>query len=207
MENDGRAPWRRSQRFPKHLLSICVSDLWRIGELRLLWHWAGTILSPASSFWKNAAAFEGFYGKPKPSSVSWFCFRVFSQSRRHPDQMLGRSPLVPQYAAEQQLYSALGCLSPSHSLQGHAQAEETHFSCLYLWLHSFGYYIKLMTIGEDGNVVQLGLSTPNVLCFVLVAWSVLGFFFWLSTTSHCITHKYKHTSEFKPCVYGVVESA
>lgn len=105
--------------------------------------------------------------------MSWFCFRVFSQSRRHPDQMLGRSLLVPLFAAEQQLYSALGCLSPSHSPQGHAQAEETHFSCLHLWLHSFGYYIKLMTIGEDGNVDRLAPSTANVLSFCvncLISW-------------------------------------
>lgn len=108
--------------------------------------------------------------------MSWFCFRVFSQSRRHPDQMLGRSLLVPLFAAEQQLYSALGCLSPSHSPQGHAQAEETHFSCLHLWLHSFGYYIKLMTIGEDGNVDRLAPSTANVLSFCVNCLISLFFF-------------------------------
>lgn len=118
---------------------------------------------------------RGFMGIVNLPAWFWFCFRIFSQSRRHADQMLGRSPLVPLYAAEQQLYCALGCLSPSHSLQGHAQAEETHFSCLYLWLHSFGYYIKLMTIGEDGNVDLLGLSTSNVLSFCVNCFN--SFFF------------------------------
>lgn len=128
------------------------------------------VLLPSNTFWLlgDSGTIPGqmrcvippvHSGSTLESHPIWVCLEDLQREApwRYPNQMPKPAQLVPFDMKEQWLYSELPpYVSTPHPISkvesGHS-LEKTYLDLLYLQLHSFSHYPKLMTKGEGLKVI------------------------------------------------------